>query len=324
MRWMHLRYQSRRQARYADLHARLRGLSMVVCSGRRRFCVRVVQAPPAASIPIRLQVRSSLGAGRLELDLAAIEPALSLPPQPHISAEGLSKVLCAHSPYLCVLEGLLGTALHVDRAWFHRRPARCALALQLTDSDRGRNGRIALWGQGWLEALLRRQEYLGWWSEQQAALGRELQVRAWICLRACRLTFGQLARARPGAVVRIPNEQPVLRLRLAQGLVDYSLQLQETTCMIQSPPSFPRPPAPALVAVEQIMLEVDVVLVSLRLSVEEVALLRPGSTLALPTPLERTEVTLRCEGTPFAHGELVRMGETLGVVIERTRTAPTP
>ncbi len=75
-------------------------------------------------------------------------------------------------------------------------------------------------------------------------------------------------------------------------------------------------------AVEQIMLEVDVVLMSLRLSVEEVARLRPGSTLELPGSIERTQVTLHCEGTPFAQGELVRVGETLGVVIERTRTAP--
>lgn len=324
MRWMHLRYQSRRQARYAGVHARLRGLSMLVSSGQRRFCVRVVQAAPAAWTPIRLQVRSSQGTGHLELDLPAIEPALSPPPQPFVAAVQLSAVLCAHSRHLCLLEGLLGTALQVEKASFHRRPARSALALEVTDSDRGRLGRIGLSGHGLLQALQRRQEYLEWQSHQQAELGRELQVRAWICLRACGLTFGQLARARPGAVVRIPSEQPVLRLGLEQGLVEYSLQIQDTTCMIQSPPSFPRPPASPLVAVEQIMLDVDVVLISLRLSVEEVARLRPGSTLELPEPLERTQVTLRCEGTPFAHGELVRVGTTLGVVIERIRATPTP
>ncbi len=244
MRWMHLRYQSQRQARHADLHARLRGLCMFVCSGRRRFSVRVVQTAPAAWTPIRLRVRSSLGAGHLELDLAAIEPALSLPLQPHISAAELSEALCARTHYLCLLEGLVGTALQVDKAWFHRRPARCALALEVTDSDRGRQGRIGLSGHGLLQALQRRQEYLAWQSQQTAALRGELRVRAWICLRACQLTVGQLARARPGAVIRIPSEQKVLRLRLAHGFVEYSLQSQDTTCMIQSPPAFPRPPAP--------------------------------------------------------------------------------
>ncbi|HEY9255588.1 MAG TPA: FliM/FliN family flagellar motor switch protein [Stenotrophomonas sp.] len=322
MRWTHLRYQSPRQTRNADLHARLRGLCMEICSGRRRFCMRVMQAAPAAWTPIRLQVRSSLGAGHLELDLAAIEPALSLPLQPHISASQLSTVLGAHSHYLCLLEGLLGTALHVDKARLHRRPARYALALEVTDSDRGRRGRIGLSGDGLIEALQRTQAYQAWQSRQQAAIQRELQVRAWICLRACGLTLAQLARARPGAVVRIPSEQKLLRLRLAQGFAEYSLQIQDMTCMIQSPPSFPRAPASSVVAVEQIMLEVDVVIMSLRLSVEEVARLRPGSTLQLPGSPERKDVTLRCEGTPFAHGELVRLGETLGVVIESTRTAP--
>lgn len=321
MRWTHLRYQSPRQTRHADLHARLRGLCLLVCSGRRRFCMRVVQATPAAWRPIRLAVRSSLGAGHLELDLPAIEPALSLPLHPHISASQLSAVLRAHSHYLCLLEGLLGTALHVDKAWFHRRPARHALALEVTDSDRGRRGSIGLSGPGLLEALQRRQEYVAWQSQQQAAIQRELQVSAWLCLRACGLTFGQLARARPGAVVRIPSEQKLLRLRLAHGFVEYSLQIQDMTCMIQSPPVFPPPPASPLVAVEQIVLEVDVVIMSLRLSVEEVARLRPGSTLQLPGSPERKDVTLHCEGTPFAHGELVRLGETLGVVIESTRTA---
>ena len=75
---------------------------------------------------------------------------------------------------------------------------------------------------------------------------------------------------------------------------------------------------------EQILLDVDVVLVTLRLSVEEIARLGPGATLELSQSLSHNEVTLRCEGTPFATGQLVRIGQGLGVVIERISSRPVP
>ena len=322
--WAQLAYRSRRQTQLADALAQLRDFSCEISAGRRRYRVRVAQATPAAWTPIRLRANCSLGTGHVDLDLCAIDPVLSNTVAGRIAAESLDAALAAQGAHLCVLEGLIGTELQFDHGTLQRRPRRSALVLEIYDGNTCRIGHIGLSGPDLVGAVQRRQEFAAWQSRQQQQMRDPLRVRAWICFRASRLGFGQLARARVGAVMRIANEQLLLRLRLAHGHVDFPLSLQDTRCMIQSPPSQPPPGTAASVAVDQIMLDMDVVLASLRLSVEEISRLRPGTTLELPTPLSRSDVVLRCEGTPFAYGELVRVGERLGVVIERLSGMPAP
>ncbi|HVJ36975.1 MAG TPA: FliM/FliN family flagellar motor switch protein [Stenotrophomonas sp.] len=297
---------------------------MTAWAGRRRYLVRVLRAPPPTWSPIRLRVSSSWGVGQVDLDLSALDPATSLEWAQAVPADRLGDLLMAQSEWLCVLEGLLGTALQIDRCTLQRRPARTALVLEMTQEQRGRTGRIGIAGAGVLKALQQRQDYAAWQSQQQQLLAARLPVRAAVCLRASPLSLRQLRRAGIGAVVRIGSEQIALRLRLRHGTADFPMTVQDHRCMIQSPPSLAPPPGPPLVAVEQILLDVDVVLVTLRLSVEEIARLGPGAILELSQSLSHNEVTLRCEGTPFATGQLVRIGQGLGVVIERISGRPAP
>lgn len=324
MVWSQLPYRSPRHAQHLRAQAQLRGFGLEACAGRRRYSLRVLPAAPATWTPMRLRVHSSLGVGHLELDLDALDPALSPVLAECLPADRFAALLCAHSAALCMLEGVLGTTLRIDSGPLRRRPVSSALMLEVTDRDSGRTGRIGLRGRGWLQALQRRAEYQAWQSQQRHALRAHLQVPVSICLPASRLARGQLARVRPGAVVRVASERPLLRLRLVHGHADFPLTLQETRCMIQSPSSLPLPADGPLVAVDQIMLDLDVVLATLRLSVEDIARLRPGTTLEVSETLTRTDVTLRCEGTPFAHGALVRLGEHLGVVIERISSPRAP
>jgi len=324
MVWTQLPYRSLRHARHADAQAQWHDFCLDAFAGRQRYRLRVVPTPTAVAAPLRLRVHSNLGAGQLELDLAALDPGAEPMFAEHFPGDRLGALLCAHSAPLCALEGALGTSLQIDKVLLRSRAARSALTLEITDSVRGRSGRIGLGGDGFLRALQRRQDAADWRWLRHLACRRPLQVGAWICLRAGRLALPRLMQIQAGAVVRVRSEQPLLRLRLAQGHTDFPLTVQDTRCMIQSPPSTPPPADAPLVAVDQLMLEVDVVLANLRLSVEDIARLRPGMTLDLCQPLAHTQVTLRCEGTPFAHGELVRLGERLGVVIERLGAAPAP
>lgn len=59
----------------------------------------------------------------------------------------------------------------------------------------------------------------------------------------------------------------------------------------------------------------EVVLATPRLSLGEVEHLAPGQILPLQASLDHATATLRVNGTPFARGELVALGDTLGVRI---------
>jgi len=76
-------------------------------------------------------------------------------------------------------------------------------------------------------------------------------------------------------------------------------------------PDRPDVDVPAPLALPQLDLRVE--LEQLRLTVDALQALQPGSVVALSAPLDDAPVTLRSAGQPVARGRLVAVGDTLGV-----------
>ncbi|HYG04941.1 MAG TPA: FliM/FliN family flagellar motor switch protein [Stenotrophomonas sp.] len=326
MSWCtHLPYRSRRHATRAGRLARMQGFALQVQAGRHLHELRVA-TPPDACAAIRLQLSSGLGRGSLDLDLEALDPSLSAELCEQLPVRSLIDAL-NDNPWLDVAEGLLGTALHIESVRLRPRWRRTALTLQARRVPGARLGHLALGGEVFVQRVLARPEWQQWEADQRARTLPGCTLRAAVCLRASRLRAQQLRHVAAGALVRVIHEQPVLRLRMRRGFHDFPLLIEGKTCMIESslPPPLPGDAADAtLVPIEQLALDVDVVLASLRLDLDDLRRLRPGATLELPLPVQRTAVDLRCEGTPFARGELVRIGGRLGVLIEHVARAPAP
>jgi type III secretion system YscQ/HrcQ family protein len=70
---------------------------------------------------------------------------------------------------------------------------------------------------------------------------------------------------------------------------------------------------PAAVPVDNIPVSLDFDLGSLSVPLGELAALKPGYVLELPGSLEKLRVTIRANGTRVGYGELVAVGDVLGV-----------
>jgi type III secretion protein Q len=65
--------------------------------------------------------------------------------------------------------------------------------------------------------------------------------------------------------------------------------------------------------VDNIPVSLDFDLGSLSVPLGELAALKPGYVLELPGSLEKLRVTIRANGTRVGYGELVAVGDVLGV-----------
>ena len=66
-------------------------------------------------------------------------------------------------------------------------------------------------------------------------------------------------------------------------------------------------------ALEGIPVTLDFDVGSLAVPLGELAAIKPGYVFELPSPLEEARVVIKANGTPIGHGELVAVGDTLGV-----------
>jgi flagellar motor switch/type III secretory pathway protein FliN len=70
-----------------------------------------------------------------------------------------------------------------------------------------------------------------------------------------------------------------------------------------------------LLPLDMIMASIDVLLDTLVMSLSDISALAPGGVLTLSQLKTGRAVTLRCNGAPFARGEIIAVGERLGVLI---------
>jgi len=180
----------------------------------------------------------------------------------------------------------------------------------------------------WLAALLARAAE----SEPALDLGhwRQLPTVAAIALTAPPLTLADLRSLRPGDVVVVghPRLPPLhasaagLRwpLRAAtegwrvDGPPSPQSRFQETFPMTESDtPVDAAPDAPAEDPAARLPVEVAFELGKVELRLGDIAGLQPGYVFALPAHLEGANVTIRANGRVAGQGEVVAVGDTLGV-----------
>ncbi|NYI00484.1 FliM/FliN family flagellar motor switch protein [Cupriavidus plantarum] len=124
-----------------------------------------------------------------------------------------------------------------------------------------------------------------------------------------------------------------LRWGTAQGVQAHAtvsaagstLTLHSPLTMIQDTQDFDTAsaePSPPTVDLGPMTVPVRVELVTLELSLDAIAALQPGSIVELPAPLDGAVVQLVCCGNTVASGQLVAVGDNLGVRIVQPVQAP--
>jgi type III secretion protein Q len=148
-----------------------------------------------------------------------------------------------------------------------------------------------------------------------------LEVRARVRLMVRRWTQAVLASLRPGDVVlAAAGERQLLVVGTgfcmqapAQASMDSGVQVVGETKMSQDELAADAPGADVEALELPVAFEID----SARLSLAELAGIRPGYVVELDTPVEAATVRLVCHGQVVGHGQLVAVGEQLGVRISR-------
>jgi len=96
----------------------------------------------------------------------------------------------------------------------------------------------------------------------------------------------------------------------------FTVTMETTPMLDPAPPLEPEAASPPGDFAPDLSVRLRVALGELRLTVGEIAGLRPGSVLALPASGDDLPVELLADETPIARGRLVALGEAYGVMID--------
>ena len=150
-----------------------------------------------------------------------------------------------------------------------------------------------------------------------------LRLPARLSLLQLPLPAAELARLLPGAVLLLAPQAdgrwPQATLHLAGRQLRASLDGGRLQIGDPIEPHFEEltmsdTPAP-LIDAGQLPLQLSIELAALELPLAQVAALTPGQLLQLDTTPEQAQLTLRANGRAIARGELVRLGDWLGLRI---------
>ncbi len=149
------------------------------------------------------------------------------------------------------------------------------------------------------------------------------------------LPLQRLRTLSPGSVLLLEQFQPIARHR-AQRLYTFDFTLEtvsvntpfdfaeddaDTAGFDALPPAAAPAPAPTGLDVARLPVTVEVVLCQLQQRVGDLAALQPGTVFNLP-PDAWTQLQLRVNGQTIARGELVQVGEQLGVQLHQAPVLP--
>lgn len=152
----------------------------------------------------------------------------------------------------------------------------------------------------------------------------ELRVRARLRLMVRHWTPAVLASLRPGDVAVIGSRTDKHILIVGTGFTMQAparISMDEDETQVVADPYMasdepPTPDAPGA-DVEAIELPVAFEIDTARLSLAELAGIRPGYVIELDTPVAEAVVRLLCQGQVIGTGQLIAVGEQLGVRISR-------
>lgn len=157
-----------------------------------------------------------------------------------------------------------------------------------------------------------------------------LPLRPRLHLLSRPLPTALLRSLREGDVVLAGEAPPQLLCGIGVVLrASVSIDLQESTVHVAEPPHLTDDPAepqtdgaasgtaPAVRSLDALQLPVAFELDTARVSLAELAAMQPGYAVELDVPLSEATVRLTCHGQTLGHGQLVAIGDQLGVRITR-------
>jgi type III secretion protein Q len=278
---------------------------------------------PLACYPVTLHLRSSDGDLQLGCDLAALFPEMArdmLPPlqtsgaTEHIECEYLTWML---APWIDCLTHHLGQELLLSAIVHEQRWDSAHWAMQIWRMQaRGPSGTLGLTGSllPRLAAALPRPALR---YEHLAHIPITLHWR----VKAPELSHAQLQKLAPNSIILLQNHRAELCLAGKHGVIRLSGDIDQGEFFVNdthlaNEDTLTSPGAPAaMIPLDMIMASIDVILDSIVMPLSEIAALAPGAALPLSQFDTGRAVTLRCNGAPFARGEVIIIGERLGVLI---------
>lgn len=291
------------------------------------------------------------GAGEaFELEADGVRLALRLEPAANARGDGLrwsdyqgrSRLLAwalAHEAALMRLSDVLGVSLLPVEADPERDPHGSArdpdlwLSFAVEEADGGALRGALRMPASWIDRLLDRADRI--YDDAQTDLGewRRLPLAVSIRLPGPKLRGADWRAMRPGDVIvlgsrsRMPEPRAFAADRYwplsagegrwrIEGAAEFISVSQESPTVndTEANPDVAgaeaaAPPHPA----QNLPVNVEFELGSVQLNVGELAALQPGYVFALPTHLEGANVVIRANGRAAGRGEMVAVGDTVGV-----------
>jgi len=218
------------------------------------------------------------------------------------------------APWLDALEAALGVSMHINQVLFDA--PRVHSVRHSVARPAGRTGSVAFSGAPF--AALARHESAN--RRQILTILSTLPLSATWKIGATGLRLADLVTLQPHAVVFPDSRKLVCSFTTLTGALHLLGHLQgqlftvHTTEIIDMQ-SCQESDDEGLVALENLSAEIDIVLERVVMPLSQVATLASGSVLPLTQLSTGRNVTLYCRSLPFARGEIVVVGQRLGILL---------
>jgi flagellar motor switch/type III secretory pathway protein FliN len=277
--------------------------------------LKVELAEPLPCYPLSVELEGAFGALSVGVESAALYPEYSAELVRAACETEAVRIELAEwilMPWLDWLEKALGGALRITGVTLGRVMPSDGVALRL-HAERGGYMQLAVAGSAlpWLAGAMRRM-HLTPWSWMRVPL-------TWV-LRVTALSGGEMRSLRPGAMLLLEQQALFFYLGHRQrrrpmtaqwndenGGAVVRGQTQNTSVATQDHEQ--------LFDLQELSFDIDVVLATRSLSLDEASALCPGAILDLERPVEGRHVSLACDGRVFARGTLAKVDERLAVLI---------
>lgn len=326
MIWQALPRFTRRTARLLNRVAEITGYEVPIRAGGRTFDISFPGAERSQPYPLALEGKSRGQRLRLYLDVEAIDPGLAADALSLLGAEAGPRVVAHLQDWLCAIDGLIGVPLQPHALIFNPAARAPLLHACIVERKSRRLGRIAFSAMRTHQWLLDRPDLRHWRSERRQ-LGSSLRTNVAVCLPGPRLPFRRLRNIHLGDVFRVTNDRPILRLRTGSDFTNIQLVSTSGGYMVDDQSPMTRTalePTVPLVSTDMLEFNIDVVLTNLPMTFGEIGQIGSGTIFPIKLPLHHRRVTIRCEGVPFAVGDLVQVQDSLGVRIDQMCRIPPP
>ncbi|MBM7128492.1 FliM/FliN family flagellar motor switch protein [Dyella mobilis] len=277
--------------------------------------MKVELAESLPCYPLCVELEGAVGALSVGIECAALYPEYSaelVRAACETEAVRIELIEWILMPWLDWLEARLGGALRISAVTLGRVMPPESVTLRLC-AERGGQVQLAIAGSAmsWLAAAIRRAHPAPWsW----------MRVPLTAVLRVAAVSARELRALQSGAMVLLECPSPLFYLgHLRRRRLMTAQWNDETGGAVVRGQAHDAPAAtPAteqLFELEELSFDIDVVLATRSLSLDEASALCPGAILDLERPVEGRHVTLACDGRVFARGTLAKVDERLAVLI---------